>query len=356
MAKPTKTKSGKWQITVYLGKGPDGKRQYHKETFDTNKEAQQAISRIKLEQKSRRRSGLTVHHAMDQFINSVSAVLSPSTISGYRELQRNAYRSIRNTRLEDLTTQMVQVCINEYALTRTTKTVFNAHGFLNRVLSHFDVTHIGRITLPAKVKTDIVIPTDEELATCLALTDHPGMRTAILLEAGGGLRRSEIAALEPRHVDYENSTILVEQALVKDEKGELHLKSTKTAESKRTLDMMPEIMEACANLPQTGNQFLIGLTPDAITRRFERITKKAGLKIRFHDLRHYHASYMLAAGIPDKYAMQRMGHASNNMLHKVYQHIRADAQKEFADRLNQSMSEALKKAKEPVDSKEDKAP
>lgn len=44
------------------------------------------------------------------------------------------------------------------------------------------------------------------------------------------------------------------------------------------------------------------------------------------------------------------------MLHKVYQHIRADAQKEFADKLNQSMSEALKKVKEPVDSKDDKAP
>ena len=92
--------------------------------------------------------------------------------------------------------------------------------------------------------------------------------------AAGGLRRSEIAALEPRHVDYANSTIRVKQALVKGEHSNLHLKSTNTAESNRTLNVMTEIMEACAKLPQTGGQFLIGLTPDVIPRRFERITKK----------------------------------------------------------------------------------
>lgn len=346
MSTPRKTKSNRWQINVYLSVEPNGKRNYHKETFDTYKEALQAINRIKLERKTRQRSGLTVHEAIEQFISSVSAVLSPSTISGYRELQRNAYSSIRNTRLEDLTTQMVQVCINEYALTRVSKTVANAHGFLRRVLAQHAITHIGKVTLPAKVKTNIVIPTDKEVAMCLELAEHPGMRTAILLAAGGGLRRSEIAALEPRHVDYKTSTIRIEQALVKGESGELHLKSPKTADSHRTLDIMPEIMEACAMLSKTADHFLIGLTPDAITRRFERITKKAGLKIRFHDLRHYHASYMLAAGIPDKYAMQRMGHASNNMLHKVYQHIQADAQKEFSAKLNQSMSAAFKKAEE----------
>lgn len=36
-----------------------------------------------------------------------------------------------------------------------------------------------------------------------------------------------------------------------------------------------------------------------------------------------------------------MGHSSNNMLHNVYQHIRADAEKKFTDELNRLMSEAL---------------
>ena len=39
--------------------------------------------------------------------------------------------------------------------------------------------------------------------------------------------------------------------------------------------------------------------------------------------------------------MRRMGHATNNMLHKVYQHICSDAEKKFTDELNERMAKAL---------------
>lgn len=341
MSKPKKTPSGRWQVVVYLGRDTNGKRQYHKETFDTYKEACLAASRIKLENKTRMRSGLTVHKAMEQFIDSVDGILSPTTVAGYRQLHRNAYHGILHVPLEKLTTQMVQVCMNQYALARKSKTVRNALGLLRRVLQQFGLTHIGKITLPAKTKTAIVIPKDETVKRCLALTDHPGMRAAILLGAGAGMRRSEIAALEAKHINVALSTVSVEQALVKDEHGQLQLKSTKTTESTRVIEVMPEVITELTPLLKGNKGFLIGLTPDAITRRFGRVCKKANVKCRFHDLRHYHASYMLAAGIPDKYAMKRMGHATNNMLHTVYQHIRADAEKAFADKLNASMSAAL---------------
>ena len=43
--------------------------------------------------------------------------------------------------------------------------------------------------------------------------------------------------------------------------------------------------------------------------------QKAGIQhYRFHDLRHINASVMLALGIPNKYAEERMGHATDNML------------------------------------------
>ena len=40
-----------------------------------------------------------------------------------------------------------------------------------------------------------------------------------------------------------------------------------------------------------------------------------------HDLRHYYASVLLALNIPNKYAQRRMGHATDGMLKKVYQHL-----------------------------------
>ena len=40
---------------------------------------------------------------------------------------------------------------------------------------------------------------------------------------------------------------------------------------------------------------------------------------------------MLALGVPDKYAMERMGHASNNMLKTVYQHTMNDKTEEVSN-------------------------
>ncbi len=52
-----------------------------------------------------------------------------------------------------------------------------------------------------------------------------------------------------------------------------------------------------------------------------RAVKAAGLEhFRFHDLRHFNASLMLSEGIPDKYAVERMGHSTTAILKSVYQH------------------------------------
>ena len=52
------------------------------------------------------------------------------------------------------------------------------------------------------------------------------------------------------------------------------------------------------------------------------------------DLRHYYASLMLSLGIPDKYAMTRMGHATPNMLRNVYQHLRDEKDREATAAIN----------------------
>ena len=47
---------------------------------------------------------------------------------------------------------------------------------------------------------------------------------------------------------------------------------------------------------------------------------------------------MLALGIPDKYAMQRIGHASNTILKNVYQHTMEQKQNEFSITLDEYFS------------------
>lgn len=81
------------------------------------------------------------------------------------------------------------------------------------------------------------------------------------------------------------------------------------------------------------------LTGSAIYNRFRKLQKKLNMnEFRFHDLRHYNASVMLALGIPDKYAMQRIGHSSTSILKNVYQHIMSEKQNEFSGVLDDYFS------------------
>src|SRR4051794_15027497 len=50
---------------------------------------------------------------------------------------------------------------------------------------------------------------------------------------------------------------------------------------------------------------------DHVTQRFERLMTASGQPpIRFHDLRHVHATLMLKANVPVKVVSERLGHAS----------------------------------------------
>jgi integrase len=74
--------------------------------------------------------------------------------------------------------------------------------------------------------------------------------------------------------------------------------------------------------------------PDVISQTFERLVAKAGLRrIRFHDLRHTHATLALQAGIHAKVVQERLGHSSINVTIDLYSHAIPALQEDAADRI-----------------------
>ena len=51
---------------------------------------------------------LTVKDAIERYISSKEGVLSPSTIYGYRRMQRNRYESIEQLKVQELTSEDMQ--------------------------------------------------------------------------------------------------------------------------------------------------------------------------------------------------------------------------------------------------------
>jgi integrase len=83
------------------------------------------------------------------------------------------------------------------------------------------------------------------------------------------------------------------------------------------------------------------LHAESISQLFSRQVRKHGLpRIRFHDLRHTHASLLVAAGVPIKVVSERLGHANPGFTMATYQHVLpgmgADAAHRFSQLLTNS--------------------
>ena len=78
------------------------------------------------------------------------------------------------------------------------------------------------------------------------------------------------------------------------------------------------------------------MTPDGLTAAWPRFLAKAGLPhVRFHDLRHAHATLMLLQGVHPKIVSERLGHSSIGITLDTYSHVlpamQAEAAKAFDD-------------------------
>ena len=95
--------------------------------------------------------------------------------------------------------------------------------------------------------------------------------------------------------------------------------------------------------------------PPELSQAFERLAVRSGQTlIRFHDLRHTHATLLLKAGVPLKVVSERLGHATQAFTMAVYQHVlpgmQAEAAGIFAEQIRREPdSEHTDPAEEPVE-------
>ncbi len=325
-----KLPSGNWRVNLYIGTDPDGKKKYKSFTAPTKKEAEYQAAEYTLVRKEKTKPhALTVGEAIDRYIDNKSKILSPSTIVGYRKIRRTNFQGLMDKKLEQLTQELVTKEVNKDAGRLSPKSVSNAHGLLTSVLKEYAPDIHLTTRLPAKVKNDIKIPSHEELQELLdrAREKDKEIYCAVIMAAYMGLRRSEICAIEAE--DVTGDIVRINKALVLDQDGQWIVKAPKSYSGRRDLQAPKPVLEAIAALGVTSGR-LFQSSPSAIESKYHRLFPPC----RFHDLRHYYASVMLALGIPDKYAMERMGHSTPNMLKAVYQHTMKDKREEVADTIN----------------------
>lgn len=331
MPRARKIPSGRWRAQLYIGSMiVDGKRKQITKSFvaDTKHEAeylalayQKAHGRVAV-------ADMTLNDAIDKYIGMRDKTLSPSTVRGYRAIQNGVLREISDTRLKDLDTEVFQRWVNSHAYDRSAKTLRNAVSFAVSAVRTVDGSFNVTVTFPTRIRKRSHIPTRAEIDALCDATTNENTRKAILLAAFCSLRRSEACALTLDDIDFDRATITVSKSMVESPDGFVLKPYPKTEESNRTVPAPQPVLDAMRSGPIT-------CTPNAITRSFDKTVKRAGLPhIRYHDLRHFFASYLHAKGIPDAYVEKFGGwKQGSDVMKRIYREAIEDEEKRNAEKV-----------------------
>lgn len=320
MATAKKTPSGRYKVRVFSHTDEQGKKHYKAFTADTKKEAEQMATLYTFKNTTK---GNFEERAELYLINK-SRVLSPATLRSYNAMLKVLKRDFpRFCQKSTFSAQDMQKIVNALAVDRSPKSVRNYYAFINSVL---DQKERYKITLPQKIKPVYVMPNKAEFEAILQAVKGSELEIPVLLGSFCMMRRSEVCGLKMD--DINGDVIHIHTGRVKDINNNYVDKTTKTVASDRFI-VAPRFIIDLIN--EKG--YITKLTPSAISDAFHRVVIQLGLNgLRFHDLRHWGASYRHSAlNIPTAH-IQKMGGWSNmQTLENIYTHALEDEARRYAE-------------------------
>jgi integrase len=308
MARAHKQASGKWMCTGYNGTLKKQRRFYGR----TRQEAERLAAEFSGITEDDITAGMTFYDAAQGFLSDRARVLSPNTIRGYTGIVAGL-SDMHDMPIGKIDSKFLQRFVSDLAGRVSPKTVSNRYRFITAVIRYHRPETVFRVKLPDREDKKIVMPSEDEIKMLLEAVKGDVLEVPVLLALFGPMRRGEIAALDAADVD--GSIIHVRAAIAKSETGAYVRKQPKTKAGDRYIPMPAFV---AAKLPTDGK--ITPLTPDAITRRFERLTGRIGLNMTFHQLRHWSVSYLHRAGLSDQEILDRAGWKSTGIFRDVYRH------------------------------------
>jgi len=270
------------------------------------------------------------------------------------ELAETALSDVTSMTLNDLYAERLRSGRRHGSGGLAPRTVRYLHTILNRAFA--DAVRAGHLVVNPGVaahapsaratrSTVFSVWSPAELARFLETARTPNY-VAFHLAAATGLRRGEVLGLRWCDVDEEARQLHVVQSVVEI----AHVPTImppKTDRSRRTVALdtvtaellMRRRARARACDPELDGQMLIfskdsgePMHPARFAYDFQKCVRRAGVRrIRFHDLRHTHATHALQLGIHPKIVSERLGHSSITVTLDTYSHVLPSMQQEAAE-------------------------
>lgn len=256
-----------------------------------------------------------------EYIDSRENVASPATLGGYEKILRQISSEFKQINIADIDNTDVQREISRYAFGRAPKTVKNHYGFITAVLYYYRPKIELDVKLPEPIKYNSVFPKEYEIKKILKLVENTDYSIPFQLGCLG-MRRSEVCAATIN--DINGNFLLIDKAYVHDRQNKPIIKPyTKTEEGKREIYLPDKLI---AQIRQKG--MIFDKLPSNLVRVLHEKQDELGYEhFRFHDLRHFYASYAHEMGMSDANIMASGGWKTDYTMKSIYRHAMEDEMK-----------------------------
>lgn len=365
-------RGNKWVAVIDLGRDENGKRkQKWLSGFDTEEEAQKGATEFMYKYDIGEildTPNITVDKYLLEWVETHKSNVTLKTYKSYKaEIINHIGPHFEKVKLDKLKPLNLQRYYTKKEKTHSPTTV-NYHHRILRVALEQAVTWgminsnpCGKVTPPKKAKKKFDTIT---LAQAKALIDHfkgheNDMSVTIALAFFTGMRRGEVLGLTWNNVDLNDKTIHVEQSRQRVGK-DIIVTGVKSKTSIRTIPIFNDLYEILQKekTTQKKNKLLWGKdynkpeqdfvcrrdngdlsAPDYVYRKLKRTATNLEISssLRFHDLRHSFATWMMENGVHPKVVSDWLGHSDINITMDIYSHVNLDAMRFAVAQVEQNM-------------------
>lgn len=226
------------------------------------------------------------------------------------------------------------------------RTVLYHHRILSEALSHavkmglINRNVANAVDPPKPARPRVATMTSEDIPKFLEAASDTPYYTLFFMALSTGMRLGELLGLRWGDIDLGSGSLFVVQALYRSN-GVSEMREPKSPHSRRQIAMPSSLIQLLQQhyAKQEAQNILLGrkvtrsdlvfahpdgkpLDRHTVSHSFSEVLEEAGLPhIRFHDLRHTHATLLLKSGVHPKVVSERLGHASVAFTLDTYSHV-----------------------------------
>ena len=259
----------------------------------------------------------------NNYISNRENVLSPASVRTYRNFLKVISKELMKKSIYNITQEDVQKEINLYSVDHAPKTVRSLHGFIASVFGSYRPSFTLSTTLPQKEIKRPYRPNKSDIDRILEYEKDGKYYIPFKLGALG-LRRGEICALD--NSDLKGNMLHITKTKVYDGKKWIIKNNPKTDKSNRVIPLSETLV---SEMEQYG--FTFDGSPKLLNTELHRACKALDIQpFKFHDLRHYFASYASTLGLPEQDILDLGGWESDSVFKRIYRESMPDSRERSA--------------------------